>query len=328
MSVLVGDAFSFVAEVSAQNLPQLQPSPEQPHLDIPFAYSQNFRHFFRGQPFNIPQQENGAVTFGQLLDGFVQNTAEFVLFGYFCRVAPFSDKFWVWQGFPVFFVPFSNQLFQRNGFAPATPPENPEGVVHGYAVEPCPESGFTAKVAQMLQCAQKRVLQDIFSIFSVAGDTQSQIVKPLFVWLYELCESVIVALLRSLQKVSLIHRALSPCFVPTGVVNFVMPTSSLKSLLRAVSCGDDLIEGVTQMSVLGYLAAALNLIFAIGLILAMVLHITEQETSGGGGWGIVGGRHILSSQSGMATFIDRVIAWIAAGWLITAFLVALIFRPS
>jgi hypothetical protein len=38
------------------------------------------------------------------------------------------------------------------------------------------------------------------------------------------------------------------------------------------------------MSVLGYLAAALNLIFAIGLILAMVLHITEQETSGGGGW--------------------------------------------
>lgn len=82
------------------------------------------------------------------------------------------------------------------------------------------------------------------------------------------------------------------------------------------------------MSALGYFLATLNLIFAIGLILAMVLHITEQETSGGGGWGIVGGRHILSSQSGMATFIDRVIAWIAAGWLVTAFLTGLFLRPS
>ncbi len=82
------------------------------------------------------------------------------------------------------------------------------------------------------------------------------------------------------------------------------------------------------MTILGYLVAVLNLIFAIGLILAMVLHITEQETSGGGGWGIVGGRHILSSQSGMATFIDRVITWIAVGWLATAFLVALFFRPT
>ncbi|MEZ8222024.1 hypothetical protein GG496_002194 [Candidatus Fervidibacteria bacterium JGI MDM2 JNZ-1-D12] len=82
------------------------------------------------------------------------------------------------------------------------------------------------------------------------------------------------------------------------------------------------------MTVLGYLIGALNLIFAIGLILAMVLHITEQETSGGGGWGIVGGRHILSSQSGMATFIDRIIAWLAIGWLVTAFFVAIIFRVS
>lgn len=81
------------------------------------------------------------------------------------------------------------------------------------------------------------------------------------------------------------------------------------------------------MSVLGYLVGALNLILAIGLILAMVLHITEQEASGGGGWGIVGGRHILSSQSGMATFIDKVITWLAAGWLITALLTAVIFRP-
>lgn len=81
------------------------------------------------------------------------------------------------------------------------------------------------------------------------------------------------------------------------------------------------------MTVLGYIVVALNLIFAIGLILAMVLHITEQETSGGGGWGIVGGRHILSSQSGMVTFIDRIIAVLAIGWLVTAFLVALIFRP-
>lgn len=81
------------------------------------------------------------------------------------------------------------------------------------------------------------------------------------------------------------------------------------------------------MSVLGYLVGALNLVFAIGLILAMVLHITEQEASGGGGWGIVGGRHILSSQSGMATFVDRVITWLAVGWLATAFLVAIIFRP-
>jgi len=47
VSVFVGDPFSFVAEVSAQNLPQLQPSPEQPHLDIPFAYAQHFRHLFR-----------------------------------------------------------------------------------------------------------------------------------------------------------------------------------------------------------------------------------------------------------------------------------------
>lgn len=81
------------------------------------------------------------------------------------------------------------------------------------------------------------------------------------------------------------------------------------------------------MTFLGYIAAALNLLFAIGLILAMVLHITEQEASGGA-WGIVGGRHILSSQSGMATFIDRVIAWIAVGWLVTAFLVAIFFRPT
>ncbi|MGQ9463710.1 MAG: hypothetical protein ACUVTP_11710 [Candidatus Fervidibacter sp.] len=81
------------------------------------------------------------------------------------------------------------------------------------------------------------------------------------------------------------------------------------------------------MSVLGYLVGALNLVFAIGLILAMVLYITEQEASGGGGWGIVGGRHILSSQSGMATFVDRVITWLAVGWLATAFLVAIIFRP-
>jgi preprotein translocase subunit SecG len=115
---------------------------------------------------------------------------------------------------------------------------------------------------------------------------------------------------------------------PDGCGKFCRAYQFFEKPLRAVSCGDDLIEGVNQMSVLGYLVAALNLIFAIGLILAMVLHITEQETSGGGGWGIVGGRHILSSQSGMATFIDRVIAWIAAGWLVTAFLVALIFRPS
>jgi len=81
------------------------------------------------------------------------------------------------------------------------------------------------------------------------------------------------------------------------------------------------------VTVLGYLIGALNLVFAIGLILAMVLHITEQETSGGSGWGIVGGRHILSSQSGMATFIDRIIAWLAIGWLVTAFLVGIIFRP-
>jgi len=83
------------------------------------------------------------------------------------------------------------------------------------------------------------------------------------------------------------------------------------------------------MHILGYLVAALNLLFAFGLVLAMVLHITEQETGGtGGGWGIVGGRHILASQSGMATFVDRFITWIAAGWLITAFLTALIFRGS
>jgi preprotein translocase subunit SecG len=82
------------------------------------------------------------------------------------------------------------------------------------------------------------------------------------------------------------------------------------------------------MTVLGYIVGALNLIFAVALILAMVLHITEQETGGGGwgGWGIVGGRHILSSQSGMVTFIDRIITWIAIGWLVTAFLVAIIFR--
>lgn len=86
-------------------------------------------------------------------------------------------------------------------------------------------------------------------------------------------------------------------------------------------------RGVIQLSVLGYLIGALNLVFAIGLILAMVLHITEQEASGGGGWGIVGGRHILSSQSGMATFVDRVITWLAVGWIATAFLVAIIFRP-
>ncbi|MDW8028534.1 MAG: hypothetical protein RMK94_09125 [Armatimonadota bacterium] len=82
------------------------------------------------------------------------------------------------------------------------------------------------------------------------------------------------------------------------------------------------------MTVLGYIAAALNIIFAIGIILAMVLHITEQEATGGGGWGIVGGRHILSSQSGMATFIDRVITWIAIGWIVTAFLVTIFLRPT
>lgn len=75
------------------------------------------------------------------------------------------------------------------------------------------------------------------------------------------------------------------------------------------------------MHIINYLIAGLNLIFAIGLILAMVFHITEQETSGGGGgWGIVGGRHIMTSSSGMATFLDRFIAWIAGGFLITAFL--------
>ncbi len=79
------------------------------------------------------------------------------------------------------------------------------------------------------------------------------------------------------------------------------------------------------MSVLGYILVALNLLFAVGLIVAMVSHITERETSGGGGWGIVGGRHILSSQSEMMTFIDRLITWIAAGWLITTFLIALVF---
>ncbi len=78
------------------------------------------------------------------------------------------------------------------------------------------------------------------------------------------------------------------------------------------------------MSFLGYILVALNLLFAIGLIVAMVSHITEREASGGG-WGIVGGRHILSSQSEVMTFIDRLITWIAAGWLITAFLIALIF---
>ncbi len=80
------------------------------------------------------------------------------------------------------------------------------------------------------------------------------------------------------------------------------------------------------MQVLGYIVTGLNLLFAIGLILAMVFHITEQETGGGGGgWGIVGGRHIMTSQSGMATFLDRFIAWLAVGFLVTAFLTAMIF---
>lgn len=80
------------------------------------------------------------------------------------------------------------------------------------------------------------------------------------------------------------------------------------------------------MQVLGYIVTVLNLLFAIGLILAMVFHITEQETGGGGGgWGIVGGRHIMTSQSGMATFLDRFIAWLAIGFLVTSFLTAMIF---
>jgi hypothetical protein len=115
--------------------------------------------------------------------------------------------------------------------------------VHRYAVEPCPESGFAAKVMQVLQGAQERILQNIFCVFPVAGDSQSQIVKSLFVRLYKLRESVVVALLRSLQKVSLVHRALSPCFVTTGVVNFVVPVAFLKSLSPAtISCGNDLKE--------------------------------------------------------------------------------------
>jgi preprotein translocase subunit SecG len=81
------------------------------------------------------------------------------------------------------------------------------------------------------------------------------------------------------------------------------------------------------MQVLGYLIAGLNLLFAIGLVLAMLFYITEQETGGaGGGWGIVGGRHILTSQSGVATFLDRFITWLAAGFLITAFLTVFVFR--
>ncbi len=82
------------------------------------------------------------------------------------------------------------------------------------------------------------------------------------------------------------------------------------------------------MTFLLYLVGALNLIFAIALVVAMVTHITERETGGGGlgGWGIVGGRHILTSQSGMATFLDRVITWVAAGWLLTAFLIAILLR--
>ena len=79
------------------------------------------------------------------------------------------------------------------------------------------------------------------------------------------------------------------------------------------------------MSVLGYIVGALNLLFAIGLIVAMVSHITEREATGGGGWGIVGGRHILSSQAEMMTFGDRIIAWKAIGWVVTAVLVAVIF---
>ncbi len=81
------------------------------------------------------------------------------------------------------------------------------------------------------------------------------------------------------------------------------------------------------MHILGYLVAGLNLLFALGLVLAMLFHITEQEAGGtGGGWGIVGGRHILTSQSGMATFLDRFIAWLAIGFMVTAFLTVFFFK--
>ncbi|MFA0765492.1 MAG: hypothetical protein OXFUSZZB_002103 [Candidatus Fervidibacter sp.] len=81
------------------------------------------------------------------------------------------------------------------------------------------------------------------------------------------------------------------------------------------------------MKFLGYLVAGLNLLFALGLVAAMLFYITEQETGGtGGGWGIVGGRHILTSQSGMATFLDRIIAWLAVGFLVTAFLTVFLFK--
>lgn len=81
------------------------------------------------------------------------------------------------------------------------------------------------------------------------------------------------------------------------------------------------------MHILGYLVAGLNLLFALGLVLAMLFYITEQEVGGtGGSWGIVGGRHILTSQSGMATFLDRVIAWLAIGFMVTAFLTVFFFK--
>jgi len=80
---------------------------------------------------------------------------------------------------------------------------------------------------------------------------------------------------------------------------------------------------------MGAFFGALNFIFGIALILAMLFHITETETGGGMGWGTIGGRRIsaLQTKFGMETFIERFITWIFIGFIVTAFLTAWFYRP-
>ncbi|MCS7223520.1 MAG: hypothetical protein NZ959_03005 [Armatimonadetes bacterium] len=80
------------------------------------------------------------------------------------------------------------------------------------------------------------------------------------------------------------------------------------------------------MTIIKGIVAALNILFAIALVITMVTRITEEEQGGGGGgWGIVGGRQILTTHSGGATILDRFVGVIAAGFLVTSLLLAWLY---
>ncbi len=80
------------------------------------------------------------------------------------------------------------------------------------------------------------------------------------------------------------------------------------------------------VTVIKAIVAFLNILFAIALVITMVTRITqEEEGGGGGGWGIVGGRQIFTTHSGAATLLDRFVGVIAAGFLVTALLIALLY---